>query len=48
MLRSEGGLTDLWKNDIGYFDPNVSFKSQRDPNLFDLILKIITVTLNNV
>ena len=48
MLRLGGGYTNLWKNGMRHFDANVSFKSKMDPNLFNLILKIITVTLNNV
>ena len=48
MLRLGGGYTNLWKNGMRHFDANVSFKSQMDQNLFNLILKIITMTLNNV
>ena len=48
MLRLGGRHTNLWKNGMWHLDVNVSFKSQMDPNLFNLILKIITVTLNNV
>ena len=48
MLRSGGEHTNLLKNGMWHFDPNVSFKSQMDVNSFNLILKILTVILNNI
>ena len=39
-----GGHTGLWNIGMWHFNQNMSFQSQMDPKLFNLILKIIIVT----